>query len=259
MTSRLLKTGRPPTRQWFFWIAAVLALALAGGFAWRSGFAQPNPQDIATLLRRAADARDTEARTRLAEWADRKLPTAQIAYAQLLLHDRDATIRPRALPYLESAANQGNAVAARQLGDLLQVGGANIPADSAAARRWYRLAAEHGNAEAARKLALFSLDGPSTPEALAEARRWLTEAARQHDGHAMFLLGNLQLSGKGQPPDTAGALKWYEAAAAEGFIPALETLALAYERGDLGLAPDPMQARLMRQEAAEALLNHAHQ
>jgi TPR repeat protein len=72
----------------------------------------------------------------------------------------------------------------------------------------------------------------------------------------MFLLANAYRSGAGVPRDDARALKLYEQAAESEHAPAMQALALAYEHGELGLAPDPAESRRYAMEAEHALRHH---
>jgi TPR repeat protein len=61
--------------------------------------------------------------------------------------------------------------------------GEGVPQDYAEAARWYRLAAEQGNADAQDILGLMYANGAGVAEDAAEALRWWREAAEQ--GHAL--------------------------------------------------------------------------
>ena len=60
--------------------------------------------------------------------------------------------------------------------------GLGVPKDVAEAMRWYRLAAEQGNADAQCSLGLMYAHGEGISEDCAEAVRWFRPAAEQ--GHA---------------------------------------------------------------------------
>jgi TPR repeat protein len=85
-------------------------------------------------------------------------------------------------------------------------------------------------------------------------------AARAHSqkmapplsAQALFLLGNAYRSGNGVPRDERRALELYERAGARGNAAALQTLALAYRYGELGLEPDDAVARHYQAEADHA-------
>ena len=85
------------------------------------------------------------------------------------------------------------------------------------------------------------------------AARWLAQAAAGHDPQGLFLFANALRDGDGVPRDEAGALALYREAAALEYPPAHQALAMAYERGELGLKPDAEQAREALAEAAHSL------
>jgi TPR repeat protein len=88
----------------------------------------------------------------------------------------------------------------------------------------------------------------------AEPRRWIDPAPlARASAQAAFLLGNRYRAGAGVPQSDARALALYREAAGAGLPVALETLALAYAHGELGLAPDDDEARRYQMEAEHAL------
>ena len=64
-----------------------------------------------------------------------------------------------------------------------------MPEDDAEAGRWYRLAAEQGDAAAQRNLGLMYANGRGVPEDDAEAVRWYRLAAEQGLASAQYSLG----------------------------------------------------------------------
>ena len=75
--------------------------------------------------------------------------------------------------------------------------------------RWYRLAAEQGNAEAQSKLGAMYYLGDGVPEDDAEAVRWFQMAAEQGHAEAQTILGLMYAKGEGVPEDDAEAVRWY--------------------------------------------------
>ena len=77
---------------------------------------------------------------------------AGILFTRTYYSDQKGTVYlsadlPRALSYLRSSADAGEAEAMRQLGKLCQHGH-GVPKDLAEAKRWYEKAASAGNQEA---------------------------------------------------------------------------------------------------------------
>lgn len=104
-----------------------------------------------------------------------------------------------------------------------------------------------GDADATYQLALFSLGlgGNWQP---AEALPLIRDAAGQGVTEAQYWLAWQSESGPVLPHDPAVALAWYEKAAAGRHRLALQRLAEASERGELGLAVDRRKALEYRAE-----------
>jgi TPR repeat protein len=94
--------------------------------------------------------------------------------------------------------------------------GGGVPEDDVEAVRWYRLAAEQGNAAAQFFLgAIYSL-GYGVPEDHAEAGRWHGLAAEQGLANSQYALGLLYSNGLGVPEDIVLAYMWFNLTAAQG-------------------------------------------
>jgi hypothetical protein len=85
-----------------------------------------------------------------------------------------------------------------------------------AARKWYRGAAEEGNAEAQYILATAHRTGSGVLEDYAEAARWYRRAAEQGHAAAQYSLGGAYFNGEGVPQDHVQAYMWLILAAARG-------------------------------------------
>ena len=85
--------------------------------------------------------------------------------------------------------------------------------DYADAVKWYRLAAEQGDAAAQSKLGDMYYQGEGLAQDYAEAARWYRRAAQQGSGlssqSAQYTLGLMYAEGKGVPQDDAKAVKWW--------------------------------------------------
>lgn len=105
--------------------------------------------------------------------------------------------------------------------------------------------ADHGDADATYELALFSLGlgGNWQPEA---AIPLIRSAADRGVSEAEYWLAWQSESGPALPHDTAVALEWYRKAAAQRHRLALQRLAEASEKGELGLPVDLRQAMAYR-------------
>ena len=91
-----------------------------------------------------------------------------------------------------------------------------MPLDDAEAVRWYRLAAEQGDATAQNNLGVAYNNGEGVPPDDAEAVRWYRLAAEQGDATAQNNLGVAYGNGEGVPQDYVLAHMWLNVAAATG-------------------------------------------
>lgn len=114
-------------------------------------------------------------------------------------------------------------------------------ADLATVRALCAAEADQGDADATYQLALFSLGlgGNWQPD---EALPLIRAAAEAGVAEAQYWLAWQSESGPALPHDPAVALAWYEKAAAGRHRLALQRLADASERGELGLPVDQRQA-----------------
>ncbi len=105
----------------------------------------------------------------------------------------DARQYESAVPLLTELADRGSLRAAHLLGDIYGEGRLG-DADYDSARRWWRMAAMGGVAEAQYNLAVTYREGQGTPVDLEEAIRWYREAADRGDHGAKYQLGQLLLA-----------------------------------------------------------------
>jgi localization factor PodJL len=117
---------------------------------------------------------------------------------------------------LKRAANLGFAPAEFYLAQLLEKGGAGLPRDLAAARRWTERAAMGGETAAMHNLAMYFYEGEGGPQDTAQALRWFSRAAEGGVRDSQYNLALLYAQGLGAPQNLAEAYKWYLVAAAQG-------------------------------------------
>jgi uncharacterized protein len=67
--------------------------------------------------------------------------------------------------------------------------------------KWYRKAADQGNANAQFNLGKMYDDGDGVPQDHAEALKWYLKAADQGNASAQFNLGKMYDNGQGVPQD----------------------------------------------------------
>ena len=77
--------------------------------------------------------------------------------------------------------------------------------------------------------------GQGVPQDDAEAVKWYRLAADQGDAKAQYNLGNMYRKGQGVPQDYAEAVKWYRLAAEQGAAYAQYNLGFMYEKGQVVL------------------------
>jgi hypothetical protein len=94
--------------------------------------------------------------------------------------------------------------------------GRGVPQDKSEAAKWYRRAAEQGNADAQRALGFCYDNGEGVTQDKVAAVKWYRKAADQGDAVAQCNLGVCYESGEGIPQDKAEAAKWYLKAADQG-------------------------------------------
>ena len=94
--------------------------------------------------------------------------------------------------------------------------GTGIKEDKEEAVRWYRRAAENGNAMAQYNLGNCYYTGTGIKEDKEEAVRWYRKAAEQGNTIAQYSLGYCYKNGTGIKEDKEEALRWYRKAAEQG-------------------------------------------
>ena len=93
--------------------------------------------------------------------------------------------------------------------------GRGVPQNDAEAARWYRMAAEQGNAKAQLNLGQMYNIGKGVPKDVVETARLFRLAAEQGNARAQFRLGLLYGLGQGVPKDDVQAYAWVNIGAAQ--------------------------------------------
>ncbi len=94
--------------------------------------------------------------------------------------------------------------------------GRGVPQDYAEALKWYRKAAEQGDAKAQYDLGSMYGTGRGVTQDYAEAARWYRKAAEQGNAKAQYHLGSMYGTSRGVPQDYVQAYKWWNLAGAQG-------------------------------------------
>ncbi|KAK9906721.1 hypothetical protein WJX75_006842 [Coccomyxa subellipsoidea] len=112
-------------------------------------------------------------------------------------------------------ADLGSAEAQRALGQMLTTG---VQRDPEQAFRYFRQAAEAGDADAMAHLGHMYANGVGVAASNESALEWFDRAARRNHPSGQYGLGYLHLSGYGVPKDAKKAFKYFTSAAEQGHV-----------------------------------------
>ena len=128
--------------------------------------------------------------------------------------------------------------------------GTKITMDKVEAVRWFRNAAEQGDAVGQECLGTCYYNGEGVTKDRTEAVRWYRKAADQSNAEAQFHLGNCYYSGEGVAKDEAEAVRWYRKVADRGYVAAQFNLGVCYYNGE-GVVKDLVEAARWYRKAAD--------
>jgi TPR repeat protein len=137
------------------------------------------------------------------------------------LADGPAWLQDRKLAFesYRMAAEHGDAEAQVRLGEILIDGEwaeDGIPQDDTAALHWFQMAADQDNPDGQSWIGWMHDEGRATREDDALALQWYTKSAEQDDHWAQAQLGLMYEAGIGTNKDIATAMRWYRRAAESG-------------------------------------------
>ena len=122
--------------------------------------------------------------------------------------------------------------------------------DYAEAMRWFRKAADLGNANAMENIGMLYRTGQGVIRDDAEALRWWRKAADLGDANAMFQIGAAYRDGRGVNRDYIEAMRWFRPSAERGNMHAMTAIGFLYQHA-LGVNADYVEAiRWYRKAAA---------
>ena len=127
--------------------------------------------------------------------------------------------------------------------------------DFADAMRLLRPLADEGDPKAAFHLGRMYSLGQGVRQDPRQAIAWYRKAAQHGDAEAEFVVGVMSLDRSGATQDDAEAIGWLRAAADKGVFNAQFRLGMMYAKGESGLEPDPIAARMWLSLAAERAEN----
>jgi Holliday junction DNA helicase RuvB subunit len=138
---------------------------------------------------------------------------------------------------------------------MLREDGTQLDPASLEMLKWYRKAAELGDAEDQFQWAGALASGLlGVAKDFVEAAKWFRKAAEQGHPTAQFNVGACYWNGQGVTKDHAEGVKWFLKAAGQGDADSQKVLGQCYEQGD-GVAQDLVEA--CRWMALAAVQNHA--
>lgn len=121
--------------------------------------------------------------------------------------------------------------------------------DYVEAVKWYRKAAEQGQADAQTNLGYCYEKGYGVTQDYVEAVKWYRKAAEQGEAYAQNNLGECYYYGRGVTQDYVEAVKWYSKAVEQGNASAQYDLGYCYQYGN-GVTKDENEAIKWYKKAA---------
>ncbi|HLY55444.1 MAG TPA: aspartyl protease family protein [Stellaceae bacterium] len=155
-----------------------------------------------------------------------------------------------AMKWYRKAADAGDAAGERAIGMLYQAG-KGVPVDDVQAMIWLRKAADAGDAIAPNQIGYLYETGGGVAIDYSQAMTWYGRAAAKGNATAETNIGNLYHLGRGVPVDDAQAASWYRKAADAGYPAGQFQLARLYATG-MGIAKDCAEARRWFQKASDS-------
>lgn len=128
--------------------------------------------------------------------------------------------------------------------------GDGVPQDYQEAARWFRRAADQGNADAQFELGKMYYEGKGVPDNHEQAAEWFRRAGEKGNADAQFRLGEMYYEGEGVSKSYEQAEKWYLHAAVQGHTEAQIKLGYLYHDGE-GVAKNDAEAAKWFRRAAE--------
>ena len=154
-----------------------------------------------------------------------------------------------AVKWYRKAAERGDATGQVNLGYMYK-NGLGVEKDFSEAVKWYRMAAEQGDADGQTKLGYMYRDGLGVEKDYSEALKWYRMASEQGDADGQVNLGYMYHVGLGVEKDYNEAMKWYRLSAEQGNVTGQVSLGYMFERG-IGVEKNYSEAAKWYRLAAE--------
>ena len=116
--------------------------------------------------------------------------------------------------------------------------------------KYYRIAAERGNATGQANLGIMYREGRGVTKDIAEAIKWFRKAADQGSANGQCSLGLLYYNGTGVTKDNFEAVKWFRKAAEQNDAKACSWMGFMYENG-YGVSKSITQAKTWYKKGAD--------
>jgi uncharacterized protein len=143
-------------------------------------------------------------------------PMAQVFLGLMYKNGKGVEQNPgEAFRLFELAAKQEDADGQFNLGSLYD-NGIGVVQDRKEAVKWYELSASQGFIDAQLRLGLMYQYGQGVTQSYTESEKWYRLAAKQGDADAQLMLGLAIWSGQGIKPDIIKAYMWTHLAATNG-------------------------------------------
>jgi TPR repeat protein len=183
-------------------------------------------------------------------------PTAtvgqQISVGEMVRRGRTAVAEKNygeAMRWYRMAADQGNAAGQNGVG-VLHAEGLGVPRNYIEAMRWYRQAADKGEPNAENNIGYLYLDGLGVTRDYVEAMKWFAKAAANGQSESMKDIGRMYANGWGVPQNYTAAMLWFRKAADVGHASAQHDIGVLYMNGQ-GVPQDYAEAMRWYRMAAE--------
>ena len=206
------------------------------GMSYAFGYRVPKDETRATVwLKSAAEQEKVEAQFLLgtlyvlarnlaqgARWLERAASQG---------HGEARNLLSEVIAVIQDMAEAGHAEAQLVLGMMHERGSLGAQKNDTISVKWYRAAAEQGQAMAQYRLGARYATGMGVSEDYAQAAQWYHRAAEKGVRDAQAALGTLYSSGMGVPKDGQEAVAWYRKAAEQGHVKSQALLGLMYSQG----------------------------
>eukprot|EP00729_Bicosta_minor_P011043 gene11043-biopygen29075 len=156
----------------------------------------------------------------------------------------------------DRSAGRHTPAAQNNLGAMYRIG-QGVEQDHVEAVKWYRMAAEAGDAMAQNNLGSMYRNGERVEQDHVEAVKWYRKSAEAGCADAQSNLGTMYHKGKGVEQDHVAAAKWFRKAAEAGYAAAQFNLGNMYDNGK-GVEQDHVEAFKWFRKAADAGDANAH-